>query len=47
MTQIAEKVHGDIDPQETQEWIDSLRAVIDREGPVYYTHLTMPTKEVW
>ena len=24
---------GDIDPLETEEWIDSLRAVIEREGP--------------
>jgi pyruvate dehydrogenase E1 component len=33
MTRITDKVHSDIDPQETEEWIDSLRAVIEREGP--------------
>ncbi|MEE8339591.1 MAG: pyruvate dehydrogenase (acetyl-transferring), homodimeric type, partial [Xanthomonadales bacterium] len=33
MTQVNGKVEGDIDPQETAEWIDSLRAVIEREGP--------------
>jgi len=33
MTQTADQVHDDIDPLETQEWIDSLRAVIEREGP--------------
>ena len=33
MTRTADKVHDDIDPLETQEWVDSLRAVIEREGP--------------
>ena len=33
MTQTADQVQDDIDPLETQEWIDSLRAVIEREGP--------------
>ena len=24
---------NDLDPQETQEWIESLESVLDREGP--------------
>ncbi len=28
-----QEVQQDVDPQETQEWLDSLQAVIDREGP--------------
>ena len=33
MTQETDQAHVDIDPQESEEWIDSLRAVIEREGP--------------
>ena len=33
MSQEADQINGDIDPLETEEWIDSLRAVIEREGP--------------
>jgi pyruvate dehydrogenase E1 component len=29
----SEKILNDLDPQETQEWLESLQAVIEREGP--------------
>ena len=42
---------NDLDPQETQEWVEAMEAVIERDGheraqyiPVSYTHLTLPTK---
>ena len=39
--------NGDIDPLETQDWLESLSAVISKDGnhraPVSYTHLTLPT----
>ena len=34
MDQETDKTHHDTDPQETQEWLESLQAVIEREGPV-------------
>ena len=35
----------DIDPQETQEWIESLEDELEEHGyeTVSYTHLTLPT----
>ena len=34
MDQETDKTRHDTDPQETQEWLESLQAVIEREGPV-------------
>jgi pyruvate dehydrogenase E1 component len=34
MNEDLEKVHHDVDPDETREWLESLQAVIEREGPV-------------
>jgi len=33
MNKEIEKARNDVDPQETQEWLESLQAVIEREGP--------------
>jgi len=33
MNQEVDKLHTDSDPQETEEWLESLHAVIEREGP--------------
>ncbi len=33
MTMYEPKQEGDIDPQETREWLDALTAVLEREGP--------------
>jgi pyruvate dehydrogenase E1 component len=33
MNQKDDKIHQDSDPQETQEWLESLQAIIEREGP--------------
>jgi pyruvate dehydrogenase E1 component len=33
MNQKADTIHQDVDPEETQEWLESLQAVIEREGP--------------
>ena len=33
MNQKVDKIHQDNDPEETQDWLDSLQAVIEREGP--------------
>ena len=33
----------DVDPEETQEWIESLDKMVETDGPVSYTHLTLPT----
>ena len=49
MNWLNEVLNNDPNPVETQEWIESLKAVIDVEGserahqPVSYTHLTLPT----
>jgi pyruvate dehydrogenase E1 component len=32
-------INHDIDPQETQEWLDSLEAVLEQEGPERAHHL--------
>jgi pyruvate dehydrogenase E1 component len=32
MDQLDDILHQDLDPTETQEWVESLSAVIDREG---------------
>jgi pyruvate dehydrogenase E1 component len=33
MNQDVDKIHHDLDPEETREWLESLQAVIQREGP--------------
>jgi pyruvate dehydrogenase E1 component len=33
MNQNTDKIQNESDPQETQEWLESLQAVIEREGP--------------
>jgi pyruvate dehydrogenase E1 component len=33
MNQEADKTDHDLDPEETREWLESLQAVIEREGP--------------
>jgi pyruvate dehydrogenase E1 component len=33
MSQEVDKIHSDVDPDETREWLESLQAVIEREGP--------------
>ena len=33
MTQSMDKIRHDVDPDETQEWMEALQAVIEREGP--------------
>ncbi len=33
MNQEVDKLHHDSDPLETQEWLESLQAIIAREGP--------------
>ena len=33
MNQEVDKINHDLDPEETREWLESLQAVIEREGP--------------
>ena len=36
----------DVDPQETREWLDSLDAVIEREGPARANYLLEQLVEI-